>query len=50
MINTILAGATGGTTAHFLKPKMTKSDDYYDLPALCNGILGGLVSITAVCH
>jgi len=50
MINTILAGAAAGTVAHFLRPRMIKSDGKYDLSALCNGILAGLVSITAVCH
>merc|ERR1719379_1098417 len=46
MMNTTLAAATGGVTAFLFVFALTKK---YDVGALCNGILGGLVSITAGC-
>jgi len=54
MMNTILAGATGGLVATVLKPIVMTSLSFkkftYDVAALCNGILAGLVSITGVCN
>merc|ERR1719420_200259 len=46
MMNTTLAAATGGMTVFLLMFAITKK---YDCAALCNGILAGLVSITAPC-
>ena len=52
MMNTLIAGAAGGIIATFLKPHVmgtyTKKSRY-DVAALCNGILGGLVAVTASC-
>ena len=45
-MNTTLAAATGGITVFFLRYAITKK---YDVGGLCNGILAGLVSITAGC-
>ena len=52
MMNTIISGAAGGLVAAFLKPwimgsfsKMSR----YDIGALANGLLAGLVAITGVC-
>merc|ERR1719262_1967373 len=46
MMNTTLSAATGGMTVFLVMFAITKK---YDCAALCNGILGGLVSITAGC-
>merc|ERR1719248_294849 len=46
MMNTTISAATGGLTVFLIQFAMTKK---YDCAALCNGILAGLVSITAPC-
>merc|ERR1711904_510709 len=46
MMNTTISAATGGVTVFLLCFAITKK---YDCAALCNGILAGLVSITAGC-
>merc|ERR1719316_1845961 len=46
MMNTTLSAATGGVTVFLLTFAISKK---YDCAALCNGILAGLVSITAGC-
>merc|ERR1719409_2393034 len=46
MMNTTLSAATGAMTVFLLNFAITKK---YDCAALCNGILAGLVSITAPC-
>merc|ERR1711988_1433852 len=46
MMNTTLSAATGAMTVFLLSFAMTKK---YDCAALCNGILAGLVSVTAPC-
>merc|ERR1719375_1115529 len=46
MMNTTLSAATGGMTVFILGFAITKK---YDCAALCNGILAGLVSVTAPC-
>eukprot|EP00232_Nephroselmis_pyriformis_P022754 CAMPEP_0182860548 /NCGR_PEP_ID=MMETSP0034_2-20130328/4979_1 /TAXON_ID=156128 /ORGANISM="Nephroselmis pyriformis, Strain CCMP717" /LENGTH=497 /DNA_ID=CAMNT_0024992355 /DNA_START=226 /DNA_END=1719 /DNA_ORIENTATION=- len=45
-VTTTLAAGTAGVTALFLTFALTKS---WDLLAVCNGLLAGLVSITAGC-
>jgi len=45
-MNTTLAAATGGITVFVARYLITK---LYDVGGLCNGILAGLVSITAPC-
>lgn len=45
-MNTTISAATGGITVLMIQYALTRK---YDLGALCNGILGGLVSITAGC-
>mmetsp|Transcript_108315 Transcript_108315/g.151236 ORF Transcript_108315/g.151236 Transcript_108315/m.151236 type:complete len:526 (+) Transcript_108315:65-1642(+) len=45
-MNTTLSAASGGITVFILKYAITKK---YDVGGLCNGILAGLVSITAGC-
>jgi len=53
MMNTILCSAASGITAVFVKyPIMglaTEKRKKYDVQALCNGILVGLVTVTAMC-
>merc|ERR1712159_596402 len=46
MMNTTLSAATGALTVFLLIFAITKK---YDCAALCNGILAGLVSVTAPC-
>lgn len=45
-MNTTVAGATGGLTVFILRLALLKK---YDIGGFCNGILAGLVSITAPC-
>jgi len=45
-MNTTLAAAVGGLTVFAIRYSMTKK---YDVGGFCNGILAGLVSITAGC-
>mmetsp|Transcript_28435 Transcript_28435/g.21243 ORF Transcript_28435/g.21243 Transcript_28435/m.21243 type:complete len:265 (+) Transcript_28435:756-1550(+) len=48
--NAFLAGSTGGLTALILKPVFIRSHkhrSFYDCLSICNGILVGLVSVTA---
>eukprot|EP00440_Ansanella_granifera_P062424 gb/GFBE01067682.1/.p1 GENE.gb/GFBE01067682.1/~~gb/GFBE01067682.1/.p1 ORF type:complete len:548 (+),score=146.74 gb/GFBE01067682.1/:1-1644(+) len=45
-MNTTLAAATGGITVFVMRYALIKK---YDVGGLCNGILAGLVSITAPC-
>ncbi|CAJ1355512.1 unnamed protein product [Effrenium voratum] len=45
-MNTTLAAATGGLTAFSIRLGLSKK---YDIGIFCNGILAGLVSITAGC-
>eukprot|EP00930_Biecheleria_cincta_P009284 TRINITY_DN1109_c0_g1_i1.p1 TRINITY_DN1109_c0_g1~~TRINITY_DN1109_c0_g1_i1.p1 ORF type:complete len:544 (-),score=95.97 TRINITY_DN1109_c0_g1_i1:392-2023(-) len=45
-MNTTIAGATGGLTVFTLRLALLKK---YDIGGFCNGILAGLVSITAPC-
>eukprot|EP00933_Yihiella_yeosuensis_P022000 TRINITY_DN1731_c0_g3_i3.p1 TRINITY_DN1731_c0_g3~~TRINITY_DN1731_c0_g3_i3.p1 ORF type:complete len:440 (-),score=113.19 TRINITY_DN1731_c0_g3_i3:668-1948(-) len=46
-MNTTIGGATGGLTVFILRLIIQKGK--YDIGGFCNGILGGLVSITAPC-
>merc|ERR1711988_522105 len=46
MMNATLSAATGAMTVFILTFALTKK---YDCAALCNGILAGLVSVTAPC-
>jgi len=50
-MNTTIAAAVGGITALMIQWAVTYRAGglKYDLPAMCNGILAGLVSITAGC-
>ena len=53
MMNTIIGGSAGGFCSVFLKHPIAgtySSRNKYDVGALCNGILIGLVSITAGCN
>jgi len=45
-VNTTLGAATGGLAVFVLKWKMTSK---HDVAAFCNGILAGLVAVTAPC-
>jgi len=52
MMNTILGGSAGGVVATSVKPFIMRTyskTNRYDVGALCNGILAGLVSVTAAC-
>jgi len=53
-VTTTLAAAAGGITCAFIvryhtRMQSEKNEGYWSIPAVCNGILGGLVSITAGC-
>jgi len=53
MMNTIIGGSAGGFCSVFLKHHIAgtyNSRNKYDVTALCNGILIGLVSVTAGCN
>lgn len=53
MMNTIIAAATGGIVAAVAKPLVyidQMKTFSYDVGALCNGALAGLVSITGACN
>ena len=45
-VNTALSGSSGGTTVFLIRVATTKK---YDVAGMCNGILAGVVSITAGC-
>ena len=52
VMNTIIAGTTAGISSAFLKPIIMgtySKSRRYDVLALCNGLLSGLVSITGIC-
>jgi len=52
MMVTIISAASSGIVATFLKPIVMRTysrRSRYDVGALCNGILAGLVAITGVC-
>ena len=50
MMNTIIAPSAAGITTFFFEQKMGGNTNIrYNFSALTNGILGGLVSITAAC-
>lgn len=52
MMVTILSAVAGGLVAAFLKPIVMRTyskRNRYDVAALSNGILAGLVAITGVC-
>jgi Amt family ammonium transporter len=46
-VTTTVSGATGGITGFIISTKLAGK---YDVPGFCNGILIGLVSITAGCY
>lgn len=51
MTNTIIAPAAAGITTMFFEQKLGGNKLVrYDFSALVNGILGGLVSVTAGCN
>jgi len=63
IINTILGGAAGGAIAYFFKVPILKMglcqkprqrcwkiSHLYDAPSMCNGVLAGLVAVTAPCN
>ena len=52
MMNTIISGSSGGLSSAYLKPLImgTYSRTHrYDVGALTNGLLAGLVSVSGVC-
>jgi len=49
MTNTLICPAAAGLTAFFLKGPICGGNIKFDLTAICNGILAGLVTITAGC-
>jgi Amt family ammonium transporter len=50
-MNTILGGAAGGLSSMLLKPFIhcKEKKPHFDMTALCNGLIAGLVGITAGC-
>ena len=52
MMVTIISAVTAGLTAAFLKPLIMctySKRNRYDVGAMCNGLLAGLVAITGIC-
>ena len=53
-MNSILAASIGGITALIIKPRLMAKENerinMYDPTAVINGILAGLVSVTAPCN
>jgi len=52
MMVTVLSGTTGGLVASFTKPHIMRTysrHNRYDVGAVTNGLLAGLVAITAIC-
>jgi len=52
IMNTLISGGVAGLISTFFKPYVmqTYKSSWYDVGALCNGILGGLVAVTAACN
>jgi Amt family ammonium transporter len=49
-VNTMIAASSGGIVTFLLRSKFIgKGKHNYDVGAMCNGILAGLVAITAPC-
>ena len=46
IMNTMMAAGPAGIVAQFLKPRLLYSEHHYEIGALCNGILVGLISVT----
>lgn len=51
IMNTMISAGISGLISTFFKPYImnTYKKSWYDVTGLCNGILGGLVSITGSC-
>lgn len=50
VVNTLICPSSAGLTAFFFKGLITGNRDIkFDLAAICNGILAGLVTVTAGC-
>ena len=45
----MIAASAGGLSTFMLRSNFSKEKPFYDVCAMCNGILGGLVGITAPC-
>ncbi len=53
VLNTIIAGGSGGITMLIFKPLLMRTGskyNKYDFCSLCDGIVAGLISITACCN
>jgi len=48
-VNTMLAASAGGLVTFLLRSKFIGEHKEYDVGAMCNGILAGLVGVTAPC-
>jgi len=48
-INTMIAASAGGIITFILRSKFRGDHHNYDVGAMCNGILAGLVAVTAPC-
>lgn len=48
-VNTMIAASAGGLVTFMLRSTFRGKNKLYDITAMCNGILAGLVGVTAAC-
>ena len=48
-VNTMIAASSGGITALLATATFSRKNPLYDVGEMCNGVLAGLVCITASC-
>jgi len=48
-VNTMLAASAGGIATFLVRSNFSKERPLYSVGAMCNGILAGLVGVTAPC-
>ena len=49
-VNTTLSAVSAALTSFIITKSFQKRNNFYNIPSVCNGILSGLVAITASCN